>query len=255
MKITFKNLGFSYSIDSIMMFQNQELSNFWMSSLFHFFPSLDREKLSSLDALEKKEYLTSTLKLIYDELEPEFAEKIVKYNDYFNLHKSQIEDAFSDAFGIDCKNNFNDIVGNITLNPICPRFLDKREFDIFYLNSERGALGIALHEIIHFVWFDVWQNYFKDNKEDYEIPHIKWIFSEMAVYPIMRKDARLSEINPYYGSNAAVYPYFYTMKIENEPILETLYKMYCNSSNIIEFMESGYTYCLKYEKEIRNQME
>ena len=53
MKITFKNLGFSYSIDSIMMFQNQELSNFWMSSLFHFFPSLDREKLSSLDALEK----------------------------------------------------------------------------------------------------------------------------------------------------------------------------------------------------------
>ena len=46
----------------------------------------------------------------------------------------------------------------MSFNPISPRYLDEQAFDVFWLNSERGALGMALHEIIHFVWFRVWQD-------------------------------------------------------------------------------------------------
>jgi hypothetical protein len=144
------------------------------------------------------------------------------------------------------------MVGNVTLNPIEPRFLDARAFDVFYLNSERGALGVALHEVTHFVWFDVWQAHFKDNPAEYETPHIKWIFSEMAVDSVMRNDGRLHGVNPYFP-DGHVYECFRAMRPEGKAVLETLYEMY-KHADIIEFMERGLAYCVKHEDEIRAQM-
>ena len=146
----------------------------------------------------------------------------------------------------------NDMVDNVTFNPICPHFLSTKSFDVFYLNSERGALGIALHEIIHFLWFHIWGSHFNDSAKDYETPHLKWVFSEMVVDPIMRKDTRLSGINPYFEGGCA-YEYFYEMTINGKPILETLYEIYINL-NILEFMEQVYAYCKKHEAEIKAQM-
>jgi len=40
--------------------------------------------------------------------------------------------AFSDAFGRDLSSEFDDITCNITLNPICLRFLAARSFDLFH---------------------------------------------------------------------------------------------------------------------------
>ncbi|MCB2286611.1 hypothetical protein LGK99_05770 [Clostridium algidicarnis] len=109
----------------------------------------------------------------------------------------------------------------ILLNPISPRYLDNDSFDIFYLNSEKGALGLSLHEIIHFVWFYVWNNHFNDNYKEYETPNLKWILSEMVVEPIMR-DERVKSINPYFEGGGCMYPYFNILKIEDKPILDIL---------------------------------
>lgn len=38
------------------------------------------------------------------------------------------------------------------MNPISPRFLSDGSFEVFYLNSGKGAIGTAIHEIIHFFW-------------------------------------------------------------------------------------------------------
>ena len=53
---------------------------------------------------------------------------------------------WSDAFDTDTRILFKDLTGYVGMNPICPRFLQKHYFDIFYKNSERGALGMSLHE-------------------------------------------------------------------------------------------------------------
>lgn len=74
----------------------------------------------------------------------------------------------------------------------------------------------------------------------------------MAVEPIMR-DYRLKSINPYFDGGGCVYPYFYTLKIDNKPILDILYEMYKEMS-IIDFMEKSYELCLKYESQIRNHI-
>ncbi len=122
---------------------------------------------------------------------------------------------------------------------------------MFYLNSERGALGLSIHEIIHFIWFHVWNRLWQDSYAEYERPSLKWILSEMVVESVMR-DERLSAINPYFPREAGgcVYPYFFDMTADGVPILDTLDQMY-HSRNIQTFMKDSYAYCLAHEREIR----
>lgn len=255
MKLIYKNPGYQYSIDSIMLFETGEQSDWWRSGLFYFYPQLKKEYIDTLGFEQRKSYYTDILSKEYTEKEALCLEKVENYNQYWDQHESQIEDALSEAFDTDTHSYFNDMIGNITLNPVCPRDLSKHSFDVFWMNSEKGALGMALHEIIHFVWFDVWQNHLQDNKEEYESPYLKWIFSEMAVEPVMH-DKRLCTINPYFErkNGGCVYNYFYTLNINGVPILETLLRMY-HENTIVDFMEQGYSYCQKYEKEIRKHIQ
>lgn len=190
MNIKFQDSGFQYSINSILMFQTEEQSDWWKKSLFYFYPSLDQKYFDSLSQPKRESYLEETLA------------------DFYIEHQSNIK--------------------------------------------EKGALGVSIHELIHFVWFYVWHNHFHDSYEEYETPNLKWIFSEIVVEPIMRVP-RLSSINPYFKTGC-VYDYFYTMKIKGKPILDTMNTKY-KTLPITTFMEEGYNYCLTHEKEIRMQIK
>lgn len=252
MKVIYKYPGVKYSIDSILEFQSEEQSDFWSEPLFYFFSQIDRELFKSFDFNQRMNYLSEFFNKFAIENESIINEKINKYNERWNKYQLQIIDALEEAFEIKLDDKFNDMKGYISFNPISPRYLNNNSFDIFYLNSQKGAIGISLHEIIHFVWFYVWNNHFHDSYEEYETPSLKWILSEMVVEPIMR-DERLRSINPYFDGGGCVYPYFYTLKIEDKPILDILQGMY-KSMSIIEFMEESYELCLKYEGEIRKHI-
>ena len=255
MKVTYLNPGFNHSIDSILLFQEEGATPFWSDTLFYFYPQISKEKINDLQPKDKKDYLVKELKTIWDDLTDELSGKVELYNEHFAKYHDQIEDALSDAFEINTRTIFNDLVCNISLNPVCPRFLEKRYFDIFYKNSERGALGMALHEIIHYIWFYVWNNHFGDSYSEYDTPSLKWILSEMVVESIM-DDERLSSINPYYPreNGGCVYPYFQNMIIQGKPILDTLREMYKENS-LIRYMETAYSYCLENERAVRRHIE
>lgn len=252
MRVTYKNPGFEHSVDSIALFLND--TSYWSDSLFFFFPQLEKEKLSGFTLERKKEYIAAQLKSVWHELSDEINKKVETYNNHFNNYHGQIEDALSEAFETDTRKIFNNIVGNICLNPISPRFLEKRCFDVFYKNSEYGALGVSLHEIIHYIWFYVWNRHFGDNYSEYERPSLKWILSEMVVESIMQ-DERLASINPYYPREhgGCVYSYFYDMIIEGKPILDTLNQMH-RKNHMTDYMEIAYEYCVKHEEEIRRHI-
>ncbi|MBR5949317.1 MAG: hypothetical protein IKZ82_11835 [Clostridia bacterium] len=254
MLITYKNPGFEHSISSILLFQEDGTAPFWSEALIHFYPQIKKAKLDSLSAAEKKVYLTQELSCIWNEISSELERKEEAYNAHFIKHHRRIEDALSEAFDIDTRAIFNDLVGNICLNPICPRFLKERYFDIFYKNSERGALGLSLHEIIHYLWFHVWNGHFGDDYFEYETPSLKWILSEAVVESIM-SDERLASINPYFPreNGGCVYPYFQNMSICGEPILDTLMRMH-RSNGITDYMELSYGYFLKHEAAIRRHI-
>lgn len=255
MNITFVNPGVDYMLQRIMSFQMEEESSFWSEPLYHFYPQLDKAYAASLPFSERKAYIERILRDVYMELEDSIQEKVTLYTRHWTDCKGQITAALSDAFGVDCASLFNDLRCNVSMNPIEPRFLKERYFDIFYLNSERGAIGECLHEIVHFVWFYVWNRLFADSYDEYERPSLKWILSEMVVESVMR-DERLSSINPYFPreQGGCVYPYFFDMKAGGALILDTLDEMY-RGQTIEEFMKNSYAYCQKHETEIRDHIK
>ena len=255
MNITYKNPGCAHSIDSISLFLTGQETPFWSDSLLYFYPQVDQRALANCNALEKQNYIHDVFGRIYEGLKEEIDQKVLRYNAHFQHHKGQIEDALSEAFELDARAVFNDLTGNVTLNPICPRFLKERYFDVFYMNSERGALGVSLHEVIHFYWFYVWNGHFGDDYSEYEAPSLKWILSEMVVESIM-SDPRLSSLNPYFPkeNGGCIYPYFQNMMVNGSPVLHTIHSLY-DQNHMTDFMETSYAYCLQYEDEIRNHIK
>lgn len=250
MKLTFENPGYAYMLQSILEFQGDNQGEFFREALYKFYPNFNKEKMDSLDTRGKKEYIDSVTKDIYEEKKKLLEEKVIAYQKHWDENKEIIQQAFEEIFNMNLDNEFNSMKGNISLNPICPRYLNTNTFDIFYLNSERGALGLALHEITHFIWFKKWQEIFKDNPEEYEYPSLKWIFSEMVVESIL-SDERLKALNPYTGEN--VYEYFYKLKLDGELVLDILDKLYKENS-IKDFMERGFEFCKAQEALIRSVM-
>ncbi len=254
MFVTYSNPGFNHSIDSILLFQQSDSSPYWTDALLYFYPQIDTKKLRGLAPEQRKAYLETALDSVWKELSDELDSKSEAYNARFVMCHEQIEDALSEAFALDTRAVFNDLTGNITLNPVCPRFLKARYFDVFYKNSAQGALGLSIHEIIHYIWFYVWNRHFGDDYSEYETPSLKWVLSEMVVESIM-DDPRLASINPYYlrENGGCVYGYFQDMVIQGQPILDTLRELY-RSLPITDYMETSYRYCQKNEAAIRQHM-
>lgn len=254
MELTFTNPGIDNMLEHILGFQGEDEFAFWSEPLYHFYPQLDRSHAKSLPFDQRMQYMEDTLRQVYPGLKKTVDQKVLDYQAHWEAHKDQITAALSDAFGVDCTALFNDMRCNVSLNPIEPRFLAEHSFDIFYRNSHRGAIGEAIHEIIHFVWFHVWNRLFADAWEEYERPHLKWVLSEMVVESVMR-DPRLSSINPYFPreQGGCIYPYFFDMRADGKPILETLDEMY-RRLPIEAFMLQSYAYCQAHEEEIRSHI-
>ncbi len=248
MKLNFIEKDIAYNVKTILEFTSEDNTGYWADPFFKFYPDIDRAHFEKISFKEKYDLLTNYFNEFQKGNQALINEKLEKYNEHWNNNASSIINALEDAFEIKLDNIFNDLIGVISFCPICPRYLAQNRFDFFYLNSERGALGISIHEIIHFVWFYVWNNMFQDDAKEYETPHLKWILSEMVVDCIMQ-DKRLSEINPYF-EEGCVYSYFYTLDIVGKNILKTLSEMY-TSMDIKTFMKKSYTYCIAHENVIR----
>ncbi|WP_167954858.1 hypothetical protein [Anaerosporobacter faecicola] len=255
MNLRFINPGIDYMLESIMAFQSDDETAFWSDSLYYFYPQLDKHKAQKMGYLDRRRYIERVIRTLYVDLEKSINTKVASYSKHWEDNKEQITNALSEAFEINCSDLFEDIACNISMNPVSPRFLEEKYFEVFYLNSERGALGVALHEIIHIIWFYVWNQVFGDNYDEYERPSIKWILSEMVVESIM-KDKRLRSINPYFPreNGGCIYPYFFDMKVNNCLVLDTIDEMY-QTQDIKSFMKNSYNFCLKYEDEIRAHIE
>jgi hypothetical protein len=255
MDITFMNPGVDYMIEQAMLFQTEDEASFWTEPLYYFYPQLDKTYAAALPLQKRRDYIASVLRNAYGELADSINEKTLLYTQHWRIHKDQITAALTDAFSVNCSSLFNDLRCNVSMNPVEPRFLKEHRFDIFYLNSPSGAIGESIHEIIHFLWFYVWNRLFGDRYEEYERPSLKWILSEMVVEPIMR-DPRLSSINPYFPreEGGCIYPYFFDMKAGGSLVTDTMDAMY-QKLPIEDFMKCSYAFCQSYEAEIRSHIQ
>ncbi len=255
MRLHYVNPGFEYSVDSIMFFETGEQSEWWRSALFHFYPELDKGLADALDLPARRDYYARTLRPTYESILPQLNQKLDAYNAHWQENERRVNEAFSEQFGRDLSNRLGDMQGRIALNSVCPRFLDQRAFDVFWRNSERGAMGIALHEMTHFAWFSIWQQHFGDSIDEYESPHLKWILSEMVAECFLSHPT-LRALNPYFEpeNGGCIYPYFYDMVLDGEPLLDHLHRLF-TPGHTEDFMEAAWAFVQRHEPAIRAHIQ
>jgi hypothetical protein len=240
LKVRYQDPGPGHSTQSLSWFLGQE--GFWSEPIHHFFPELKATPPEELGAV---------VTALYEARKGEIQGKVLSYQAQWDKHEDLVNERFSAIFQMDVSALFNDLTCHITLNPISPRHLLERRFDVFYQNSPQGSVGSALHELTHFLWFHLWHQKHQDAYAAYEAPGLIWVLSEAVVEPILRDDA-LDRVNPYHKSGNA-YPYFYDMRVAGRPLYEHLNALF-QAQPMAAFMDSAYQFFIDNEKEIRSQM-
>lgn len=242
------------TVANILKFQTDGVSAYWREKLFRAYPFLDENLCAKLPWEARKQYLTDELSAFYDKITPQLQQKLIATQKVWATNKAAVNDTYSKVFNVDCCSILNDMVAGISLNPICPRFLKEKFFSVVWAGDDDNFLKTALHEMIHFVWFYVWQQHFADKAEEYEKPHLKWILSELVIDTLV-KDTAIRNLYPEAHRQQPAYKYFYQMNINDTPILHTLSALNKQAKNIEEFMEISYKYCLENEASIRKEIQ
>lgn len=251
MKLTFRLPTFEYMLDTICAPAQEGTKHsggFYPDTLFQFYPCLDKRELQSMDEAARREYLGEVLGDVYRAGERQLGDTAAQWQVYWDRNSGGVCAAFEEIFDMPLERELRRLTCNITLDPRCPHDLERRSFDIFHMNSARGAMGLALREIMRIVWFMKWQARFGDDPADYRSPNLKWVFSEMVPESIL-SHPELAKHNPYRGRSCA--ECFYAMRVDGVPILELLDRLY-RENDIVGFMEKGFRLCIANEKIIRN---
>lgn len=133
-----------------------------------------RNKKESIEVCKKtaEEFIQKDRKIIED-----FRDKIE--NDWNKINDQYVE-ILAKHFETSWSENKLIITSYISILPICPRFLDKFSFCIYYLKSIPEAREAIAHEVLHFLWFKKWKEVFKDSDEkQFSYPHLIWRLSEI----------------------------------------------------------------------------
>ena len=101
----------------------------------------------------------------------------------------------SEIIQIDWPKNRKMIKAMISVNPICPRFLNDWSFSIFYNYKKIShAIEVIMHESCHFLYFEKWKKlYPKMDSKKFESPYLEWHLSEILA-PIILNDHRIQKL-------------------------------------------------------------
>jgi len=115
------------------------------------------------------------------------------------------------------------VMAYISLNPICPRFLDTWSFTVFFRSSPKDVIETVLHECSHFLFFKKWHEvYPKTPRRHFDAPYLVWRFSELSA-PVILNDPRMQKVN---ARRARGYREHERIKINGKPAPRVFAELY-----------------------------
>jgi hypothetical protein len=190
------------------------------------------ENCFELQKEEKNQLIKEKITKFYALRLKDMEEKAKFLQSTWNEKSEFINNEFKNIFG----REFNyDCTCYVNLNPVYPRYIDSKSFDVNLDVTTDQFLSACAHEIAHFAWFDVWKENFPNmKKRDRERPSLPWLISEIVVDPIFKFSGlkTLSKIRP-------AYSYFYEEKIGDRGLMEVVREMYKNN-DLVKFQKEMY---------------
>jgi len=172
----------------------------------------------------------------------------IKYQTEWQKIEKDFFILLSEVIQIDWPKNRKIIKAMISVNPICPRFLNDWSFSVFYNYKKISyAMEVIMHECCHFLYFEKWKKmYPKINHKKFESPYLEWHLSEILA-PIILNDSRIQKL---LGQKAVFYVEHKKLKISNKTVpkyFNDLYKRMNKDKNFGEFLKESYKAIKKHK--------
>lgn len=182
-------------------------------------------------------------------------ELVKKYQKEWDKINDEYLKVLSKHFETDYPVDRKIITAYVSIVPIFPRFLDTWSFNVSSRNTNPDFMvSIAMHEILHFLYFKKWMEVFpKTKKEELNNPHLIWRLSEILDPIILNNNKDIQKILKYKHNH---YSEFQKVKIGKKTMInhfEDLYKKHLKSGKSFEeFLKISWTETKKHRKIIEN---
>ena len=128
-----------------------------------------------------------------------------------------------------------------------PRYIKERAFTTDIDFQIEGIKNMAIHESCHFLYFEKWKELNPNWTEaDFEFPSLSWYLSEAIIDPLLNNDG----FNKFTAYPLTSYEKFYTTKVGDKSIVETLNDIVANNS-IEDTIPKAYSFFQEHETLIR----
>ncbi len=218
----------------------------WGKIILKEYPELNN-LIEKSEKEKKEEIINFFLSNKFRELKPKLEEARENFQASWDKNNSDFMKALAEINEIEWPEEYSVIMARITLNPICPRYLKQRMFDVYYKFSVNKMREIALHEISHFIFFEKWKSIFPNYDErDFESPQLIWKLSEMMPFVVLGHE----KIQKIFKHEPNIYKKWHETKINKVCILECLKRIYDSSSNFEDFVKKAYLFVTEHKSAI-----
>lgn len=197
----------------------------WSETVYKYHPKL-KEIVAGIK--DKDEFYNKCYEYVENYIKENHKE-IKKARDSFEKSWNEVGGKFFQNilkdFDINLSGEIKKIKAIVSINPICPRNIDKWSYNLFYKSPSSRMREISIHEIIHFLHFKKWLEIFPDyDKKTFNSPYSEWVLSEILVIPIMNNNKTIQEIVK--NSNFNVYNEWQSIKIMGKSLPEYFGEIY-----------------------------
>lgn len=178
---------------------------------------------------------------------------VTRYQKEWDKINNEYLEVLSERFETDYPTSRKTITAYVSIVPIFPRFLDEWSFNVSSKNPN-FMIPIAMHEILHFLYFKKWMEVFpKTKRKELDNPHLVWRLSEILAPIILNHNKDIQKILKYKHMH---YSEFQKIKIGRKTMIkyfEDLYKKHLKSNQSFEdFLKISWTETKKHKKTIEN---
>ena len=217
----------------------------WRDKIFSTYPEL-KKKVEGVERDESKEVLRRFFKNKHKKYLP-VLEKVRKdFQESWDNINDEVMQALTEINEIEWDKDF---LARVTLNPVCPRYIEKNAFDLYFGMADKTMKTIVLHELYHFMFFKKFKEIFPSTDErEFESPHLIWKLSEILPI-IVLNDKRLTKIfEP--QQEVLVYEDIQKLEINGRRVIDLFKDFYDKKKYFEDFIRKSYNFLKEHEEDV-----
>lgn len=219
----------------------------WSEVVYQCYPGLKEGLIKIKNKKERQEFEYQFFAQVFRDKERQIYEKTELFQQEWDVINNKIMLVLADMVEHDWSLKDEKIIARVTLNPICPRYINERMFDVFYGMDVDTMKSISIHELLHFIYFEKWKEVFPGTDvREFESPYLIWKLSEMMTGVILN-DTRLQKV---FKHEFRTYDEFENLQLGDQSLITMIDEIYHERDDFADFLHKSWSLVKENEKEL-----